>query len=97
MTISDNFNISNITVVQGQRRQLDVTITDLTTSMETTVQDVVRSSLNADQSLIAVNVTGIDDVSLNGSLAGTTTIYSQVSLTENCTMQIVKPNFQIQQ
>ena len=85
MNISAIFNISNITVVKGQRRQLDVTITDLTTIMETTVQDVVRSSLNADQSLIAVNVTGIDDVSLNGSLAGTTTIYSQVSLTENCT------------
>jgi len=84
MTISAIFNISNITVVKG-RRQLDVTRTVLTTIMEATIQDVVRSSLNADQSLILVEITSIDDVSINGSPAGTTTIYSQVSLTENCT------------
>jgi hypothetical protein len=40
MTISDNFNISNITVVQGQRRQLDVTMGNITTITETTIQDV---------------------------------------------------------
>jgi hypothetical protein len=40
MTISDNFNISNITAVQGQRRQLDVTMGNITTITETTIQDV---------------------------------------------------------
>jgi hypothetical protein len=67
MNISANFNISNINVVKGRRRQLAVTTTDLTTIMETTIQDVVRRSLNADQSLIAVNITEIDDSSINGS------------------------------
>ena len=81
MNIRAIFNISHITVVKGRRRQLAVTTTDLTTIMKTTIQDVVRRSLNADQSLIAVNIAEIDDSSING----TTTIYSQVSLTENCT------------
>ena len=77
MTISDNFNISNITVVQGQRRQLDVTMGNITTIMETTIQDVVRRSLNADLSLIAVNITEIDDSSLTAQLLYTLRFHLQ--------------------
>ena len=84
ITISANFTVRNITVEQRRRRQLAVTVQDITTIMEETIYDVVRSSLNADQSIITVNITGIDDVYINGSPAGTT-IYSQFILTENCT------------
>ena len=92
MTISANISVSNVTVanvtVAGQgrriRRQLVVTNNVISTIMSKTIQDVVKSSLNANQSLLVVNITAIKSFFVNGSLAGTT-VDSEFLLTEQCT------------
>ena len=80
MTIKAYFIVSNISV--NRRRQLAVSVEDITTIMKTTIREVVKSSLNANQRLTAVNITGIDENSIDG-LSGST-IDSQLMLTEKC-------------
>ena len=84
MTIGANFNVSDVFVEKRRRRQLVVTEEDITTVMKNTIRDVVKRSLNSNQSLVTINVTGINEFSRNGSPAGTT-IDSQLLLMENCT------------
>jgi hypothetical protein len=80
MTIKANFIVSNIIV--DRRRQLAVSEEDITTIMKTTIREVVKNSLNANQRLTAVNITGIDEISIDGSSGST--IDSQLMLTEKC-------------
>ncbi|KAL3810668.1 LOW QUALITY PROTEIN: hypothetical protein ACHAXA_001057 [Cyclostephanos tholiformis] len=85
MTINAVFRISNVTVEpdQNKRRQLTVPEQDISAIMEKTIQYMVKSSLTANQSLIAVNITYINEVVPDEILSGTA-IGSQLTLTENC-------------
>jgi hypothetical protein len=86
MAIRASISVSNVTVAgQGQRirQHLIVTQNDTTTIMNNTIQVIVKSLLNANQSLLMVVITGIKDFFINGLLAGTT-VDSEFVLTENC-------------
>jgi hypothetical protein len=64
MAISANISVSIMTAAgQGQRNRqhLIVTKKDTTTIMTNTIQDVVKSSLNANQSLLVVIIMGIKE------------------------------------
>ncbi len=81
ITISAKINVSKITT-RNQKRQLGITKKYITTIMKAIILKVVKSSLNANQRLILVFITGIDGFSIDGLLG--TTIDSQFMLTGNC-------------
>jgi regulator of extracellular matrix RemA (YlzA/DUF370 family) len=81
MTINANISLSNI-IVERRRHLATTSEEDIKKIMKTTIREVVKSSLDANQRLAAVIITDINEMSIDG-ISGST-IDSQLMLTEKC-------------
>ena len=84
MTLSSSIDVSNVSITSGQRtRRKLITEGEFKSVMDETIRDVVKGSLNVNQTLTSVITTDIKQYVI-GTVPGTTAV-SQLVFEEKCT------------
>ena len=79
MTLSSSIDVSNVSITSGQRtRRKLITEGEFKSVMDETIREVVKSSLNVNQTLTSVITTDIKQY-VNGTVPGTTAVSQLVA------------------